>query len=78
MFILDSKPLNPRFSNNGNENVEHTSLTLGLMMGHAVFPDINDNEDGWRQKVEDRFANSRFPDDKHACSDITSKCFRQQ
>ena len=49
-----------------------------IMMGHAVFPDISDNEDGWREKVEDRFANYQFPDDEHACCDITSKCFHQQ
>ena len=29
-----------------------------IMNGHAVYPDIIDGEDGWREKVIDRFASS--------------------
>lgn len=47
-----------------------------IMMGYAVFPDIVDGEDGWYDKVEERFAKQQFPEDDHACSFITSKCWR--
>ncbi|AEO60413.1 hypothetical protein MYCTH_2309609 [Thermothelomyces thermophilus ATCC 42464] len=49
-----------------------------IMMGHAVFPDIIDGEDGWYEKVEDRFAKGEFPRDKHACSAITLKCWQKE
>lgn len=49
-----------------------------IMMGHAVFPDIIDGEDGWYEKVGDRFASRQFPQDQHACSAITSKCWQKE
>lgn len=49
-----------------------------IIMGYAVFPDIIDGEDGWREKVEERFAKQQFPQDSHACSAITLKCWLQQ
>ena len=49
-----------------------------VMMGHAVFPDIIDGEDGWYDKVADRFATQRFPQDSHVCSAITVKCWLRQ
>lgn len=49
-----------------------------IMMGYAVFPDIIDGEDGWRDKVEDRFARQQFPNDCLACSTVTLKCWLQQ
>ena len=49
-----------------------------VMMGHAVFPDIIDGEEGWYEKVADRFAIQQFPQDSHACSTITLKCWLRQ
>jgi hypothetical protein len=49
-----------------------------IMIGHAVFPDIINGEDGWHNKVADRFAKQQFPQDSHAYSVITLKCWLQQ
>jgi len=46
-----------------------------FMMGHPVFPDIADGSDEWHERVEKRFADKQFPQDVHACSTITSKCW---
>ena len=58
-------------------------FTLGctiyfIMMGHAAFPDIVDGEEGWRDKVVDRFAKQQFPQNFYACYSITSRCWMQQ
>ncbi|KAH9221231.1 kinase-like domain-containing protein [Leptodontidium sp. 2 PMI_412] len=47
-----------------------------IMMGHAVFPDIIDGEDGYREKVAARFEKEEFPQDIHACSTVTLKCWK--
>ena len=49
-----------------------------IMMGHAVFPDIIDGEHRWYEKVADRFASQQFPQDQHACSVVTLKCWRKK
>ncbi|GKZ35890.1 hypothetical protein AbraIFM66950_006723 [Aspergillus brasiliensis] len=49
-----------------------------IMMGHAVFPDIVDGEDAWFERVEHRLATQQFPEDTHACSDITRKCWHKE
>jgi serine/threonine protein kinase len=49
-----------------------------IMMGHAVFPDIIDGADGWHDEVVERFAKQQFPQDFHACSSVTLKCWLQQ
>lgn len=49
-----------------------------IMMGHAVFPDIVDGEDGWSERVADRFASRRFPRDQHACDAVTLKCWQRE
>jgi serine/threonine protein kinase len=49
-----------------------------IMTGHCVFPDIIDGEEGWADKVRDRFEQGQFPEDSHACSDIVLKCWKQQ
>ncbi|KAF2177296.1 hypothetical protein K469DRAFT_732991 [Zopfia rhizophila CBS 207.26] len=49
-----------------------------IIIGHAVFPDIINGEDGWYDKVVDRFAMQQFPQDSHACSAITLKCWLRQ
>jgi hypothetical protein len=49
-----------------------------IVLGHAVFPDIIDGEDGWREKVESRFASGRFPQDQHVCSTVTKKCWQKE
>ncbi|KAL2192169.1 kinase-like protein [Thermothelomyces heterothallicus CBS 203.75] len=49
-----------------------------IMMAHAVYPDIVHGEEGRYEKVEDRFRNEAFPEDKYACSAITMKCWRME
>ena len=49
-----------------------------IMMGHAVSPDIIDGEDGWHDKVEERFVSKQFRQDQHACSAVTLKCWRKE
>lgn len=46
-----------------------------IMMGHCVFPDIVDGEEGWDDRVRSRFENAQFPQDSQICSAITSKCW---
>ncbi|KAI3220459.1 hypothetical protein DTO012A7_9576 [Penicillium roqueforti] len=46
-----------------------------IMMGYSVFPDIVDGEDGW---YEQRFEKQQFPQDSHACSAITWKCWLKE
>lgn len=49
-----------------------------IMMGHEVFPDIINGEVGWHDKVTERFTRMQFPQDSHACSEITLKCWLRQ
>ncbi|OJI85081.1 hypothetical protein ASPTUDRAFT_28781 [Aspergillus tubingensis CBS 134.48] len=49
-----------------------------IMMGHNMFPDIADGDDAWFEKVEHRFATQQFPEDTHACSEITRKCWHKE
>lgn len=49
-----------------------------IMMGQCVYPDIIDGEDGWHDKIRARFERGQFPQDSHACSTITSKCWHQK
>ncbi|KAF2805395.1 kinase-like protein [Mytilinidion resinicola] len=49
-----------------------------IMMGHAVFPDIIDGEDAWYEKVRERFASKLFPQDEHACSAVTLRCWQKE
>ena len=37
-----------------------------------------DGEDGWYNTVSDRLAMQRFPQESHACSAITLKCWIRQ
>ncbi|ORY58518.1 uncharacterized protein BCR38DRAFT_447532 [Pseudomassariella vexata] len=46
-----------------------------IIMGHNVFPDIQDGEEGWREKVEARFTTHQFPDNMHVCAEIAWKCW---
>ncbi|KAJ5469972.1 hypothetical protein N7530_007329 [Penicillium desertorum] len=48
------------------------------MMGHAVFPEIIDGEEEWYEKVRDKFEKQQFPQETHACSAITSKCWLKE
>lgn len=47
-----------------------------IMMGHEVFPDLDDHEDD--EQILSRFQNGIFPNDNHACYEITEKCWKQQ
>ncbi|KAK8071894.1 Serine threonine protein kinase [Apiospora saccharicola] len=49
-----------------------------IMMGHAVFPDIQEGEEGWHEMVEERFTAQRFPQDEHLCGAITMKCWLKE
>ncbi|KAM3426053.1 hypothetical protein MY4824_010113 [Beauveria thailandica] len=46
-----------------------------IVTGEEVFSDIIPGEYGWDDKVKSRFASGAFPNDKHACSSITRKCW---
>lgn len=64
-------------------NVKTDLFALGctiyfIMLGNAVFPDVVDGEDGWFETIKDRFAKQQFPQDLHACSTITSKCWLKE
>ncbi|OAL45464.1 kinase-like protein [Pyrenochaeta sp. DS3sAY3a] len=64
-------------------NIKTDLFALGctiyfIIVGHAVFPDIIDGEDGWHEKVEQRFASQQFPQDQHACSAVTLKCWQKE
>ena len=49
-----------------------------IMTGCAVYRDIVDGEDGWREMVEDRFSKQQFPGDLDVCSTITLKCWLKE
>ncbi|KAL3470234.1 kinase-like protein [Aspergillus californicus] len=49
-----------------------------ILMGHPVFPDIVDGEDGWFEKVREMFEKQHLPKDSHACSLITLKCWMKE
>lgn len=46
-----------------------------IMMEHPVSTDINEKEEAWREKVEEK---ARLSTDTHACAFVTSKCWRQE
>ncbi|KAF1981943.1 kinase-like protein [Aulographum hederae CBS 113979] len=65
------------------EDIKKDLFALGcciyyMMFGHPVYPDIIDGEEEWSEKVQARFAKKEFPQDSHACSAITSKCWLEQ
>lgn len=53
------------------------STIFFIMMGHDVFPDVSDQDDRSEEEVQRRFRASQFPQDSHACSVITAKCWKQ-
>lgn len=64
-------------------NVKTDVFALGCTMyfiltGHCVFPDIVDGEEGWAEKVQDRFKSGQFPEDFDTCNWIVLKCWKQQ
>lgn len=64
-------------------NVKTDLFALGctiyfIMMGHSVFPDIADGENGWREKVKNRFENQQLPQDQQPCSSVTLKCWQKK
>ncbi|KAL4901643.1 hypothetical protein BDW74DRAFT_187263 [Aspergillus multicolor] len=46
-----------------------------IMMGQPVYPDIVGGEEGWFEKVRERFEQRQWPEELHACSRITLKCW---
>lgn len=53
-------------------------LIYFIMLSHQVYPDIIDGEEGWREKVEDRFRRQQWPLEQHLCSRITLKCWKKE
>lgn len=45
-----------------------------IMMGHAMYPDIVDGSEDWRERVAERFEKEDFPQDDNACRTIIMKC----
>lgn len=73
----------PRDEDICDANIKTDIFALGctiyfIMMGHAPFPDISEAEDGWREKVEERFRKQEFPQDCQLCGTVTSKCWLQK
>jgi serine/threonine protein kinase len=63
-------------------NIKTDLFALGstiyfIMMGHDIFPDIDEQDDGFDEEVQRRFRTCQFPQESHACSTITEKCWRQ-
>ena len=48
------------------------------VMGHVIYPDIVDGEEGYRRRVADRLTEGDWPREQHVCSAITMKCWEQQ
>jgi serine/threonine protein kinase len=64
-------------------NIKTDLFALGctiyfIVVGHAVFPDIIDGEDRWHEKVQHRFVSGQFPQDQHAFSTVTLKCWQKE
>ncbi|KAI0096095.1 kinase-like domain-containing protein [Nemania sp. FL0031] len=62
-------------------NIKTDLFALGctiyfIMRGHAVYPDIIDGSENWRERVEERFEKKQFPQEPHACDWITLKCWQ--
>ncbi|KAK3113619.1 hypothetical protein LTR53_008919 [Teratosphaeriaceae sp. CCFEE 6253] len=49
-----------------------------IMLGHEVYPDIVDGEEGWHEAITSRFEREEFPTEPHACAAITVKCWRRE
>ncbi|KAJ8131691.1 hypothetical protein O1611_g1936 [Lasiodiplodia mahajangana] len=49
-----------------------------IMRGHAVYPDIIDGSEGWRERVYERFEKKQFPQEPHVCDRITLKCLHME
>lgn len=49
-----------------------------IIMGDAVFSDIINGEDRWREKVKDRFQKQQWPQEQHLCSAITLRCWKKE
>ena len=46
-------------------------------MGHDVYPDVSNQDDGSDGEVQRRFRALQFPLEFHVCSTITEKCWSQ-
>ncbi|KAF6803667.1 serine threonine-protein kinase [Colletotrichum sojae] len=54
------------------------STMFFLIVGHEPFPDTKGDNEGDDEEVERRFRLGEFPKEKHACSHIVEKCWRQE
>ncbi|TKA83226.1 hypothetical protein B0A55_00647 [Friedmanniomyces simplex] len=48
-----------------------------IMLSVEVFPDIISGSDEWYERVQARFANKDLPTERHACAEITRRCWQQ-
>ena len=51
--------------------------TIYFTMGHDVYPDVSNQDDGSDGEVQRRFRALQFPLEFHVCSTITAKCWSQ-
>lgn len=49
-----------------------------IMMGHDVYPDVSDQDEGSDEEVQRRFRARQFPQESYGCSTITAKCWGQE
>ncbi|KAL2178368.1 uncharacterized protein P884DRAFT_276911 [Thermothelomyces heterothallicus CBS 202.75] len=69
-----SCPRNDPFDANVKTDLSALGCTIYfIMIGHAVFPDIIDGEEGWYENVRG-VLKGVFPQYGHACSTVTLKC----
>ncbi|KAL4790660.1 kinase-like protein [Aspergillus venezuelensis] len=64
-------------------NVKTDLFALGcniyfMIMGHAIYPDIIDGDEGYHEKVQGRLERKEWPTDEHVLSAVTLKCWEHK
>ncbi|KAK3305952.1 kinase-like domain-containing protein [Chaetomium strumarium] len=85
--LVDGRSMEPyRFSlprDDFRADVKTDLFALGctiyfILLGHTIFPDIDDRDDEAYAKVEERLAKKEWPRVHQVCSAVTLKCWEQQ
>ncbi|KAK2051168.1 kinase-like protein [Colletotrichum caudatum] len=67
-------------ADHSDANVQTDLFALGctiyfIIKGHAVFPDIQNEDDQWHEKVQKKFEKHQFPNDLPVFADLVRKCW---
>ncbi|KAK3896596.1 hypothetical protein C8A05DRAFT_20460 [Staphylotrichum tortipilum] len=70
----------PRGDDDFRADIKTDLFALGstiyfIVMGHAIYPDIVDGEEGYRRMEGERLAKRDWPREQHVCGTITLKCW---